>query len=54
MQNDCVMAAAEARAAWQRTTNRCFVQQDAKRVPKLDCCPSSAKLQPNVRGMQET
>ncbi|KAH9622668.1 hypothetical protein KSS87_015597 [Heliosperma pusillum] len=28
------MAAAEARAAWQRA-NRCFVQEDAKRAPKL-------------------
>ncbi|KAH9625227.1 hypothetical protein KSS87_004508 [Heliosperma pusillum] len=28
------MAAAEARAAWQRV-NRCFVQEDAKRAPKL-------------------
>lgn len=35
------MAAAEARAAWQRTVNRCFVQEDAKRAPKL-ACPSSA------------
>lgn len=29
------MAAAEARAAWQRAANRCFVQEDAKRAPKL-------------------
>ncbi|XP_043687634.1 uncharacterized protein LOC122638843 isoform X2 [Telopea speciosissima] len=36
------MAAAEARAAWQRTANRCFVQEDAKRAPKLACCPSSS------------
>ncbi|XP_052170448.1 uncharacterized protein LOC127786816 [Diospyros lotus] len=35
------MAAAEARAAWQRTANRCFVQEDAKRAPKLACCPST-------------
>ncbi|THU59538.1 hypothetical protein C4D60_Mb07t03150 [Musa balbisiana] len=35
------MAAAEARAAWQRTANRCLVQEDAKRAPKLACCPSS-------------
>ncbi|KAK6919961.1 hypothetical protein RJ641_015865 [Dillenia turbinata] len=35
------MAAAEVRAAWQRTANRCFVQEDAKRAPKLACCPSS-------------
>ncbi|GMH22541.1 hypothetical protein Nepgr_024384 [Nepenthes gracilis] len=42
----CVMAAAEARAALQRTANRCFVQEDAKRAPKLACCqpsPSSSK-----------
>ncbi|KAF7137474.1 hypothetical protein RHSIM_Rhsim07G0003100 [Rhododendron simsii] len=36
------MAAAEARAAWQRTVNRCFVQEDAKRAPKLACCPSGS------------
>ncbi|KAL6498839.1 hypothetical protein OROGR_028386 [Orobanche gracilis] len=34
------MALAEARAAWQRTANRCLVQEDAKRAPKLACCPS--------------
>jgi len=39
------MAAAEARAAWQRTVNRCFVQEDAKRAPKLACCPSSSATQ---------
>ncbi|KAL0464935.1 UNVERIFIED_CONTAM: hypothetical protein Slati_0381100 [Sesamum latifolium] len=33
-----MMALAEARAAWQRTANRCFVQEDAKRAPKLACC----------------
>ncbi|XP_078165902.1 uncharacterized protein LOC144560548 [Carex rostrata] len=33
------MAAAEARAAWQRAANRCFVQEDAKRAPKL--CPQN-------------
>ncbi|XP_068659063.1 uncharacterized protein [Aristolochia californica] len=36
------MAAAEARAAWQRTANRCFVQEDAKRAPKLAYCSSSS------------
>ncbi|KAK8693631.1 hypothetical protein V6N13_071206 [Hibiscus sabdariffa] len=36
------MAAAEARAVWQRTANRCFVQEDAKRAPKLACCQSSS------------
>lgn len=35
------MAAAEARAAWQRAANRYFVQEDAKRAPKLACCQSS-------------
>lgn len=35
------MAAAEARAVWQRTANRCFVQEDAKRAPKLACCQPS-------------
>ncbi|KAG1367670.1 putative aminoacrylate hydrolase RutD [Cocos nucifera] len=39
------MAAAEARAAWQRAANRCLVQEDAKRAPKLACCPSSSMLQ---------
>ncbi|KAK9749539.1 hypothetical protein RND81_02G133000 [Saponaria officinalis] len=34
------MAAAEARAAWQRA-NRCFVQEDAKRAPKLATRQSS-------------
>nr|GMD34122.1 uncharacterized protein LOC109162854 [Ipomoea batatas] len=36
------MAVAEARAAWQRTANRCFVQEDAKRAPKLACCPPTS------------
>ncbi|CAK8544939.1 unnamed protein product [Lathyrus sativus] len=36
------MAAAEARALWQRTANRCFVQEDAKRAPKLACRQSSS------------
>ncbi|KAL0426141.1 UNVERIFIED_CONTAM: hypothetical protein Sradi_1148900 [Sesamum radiatum] len=35
-----MMALAETRAAWQRTANRCFVQEDAKRAPKLACCSS--------------
>lgn len=39
------MAAAEARAAWQRTANRYFVQEDAKRAPKLACCPSSSSTE---------
>lgn len=34
------MALSEVRAAWQRTANRCFVQEDAKRAPKLACCPA--------------
>ncbi|KAL6900785.1 hypothetical protein ACP4OV_005461 [Aristida adscensionis] len=37
------MAAAEARAAWQRAANRCLVQEDRKRAPKLACCPSSSE-----------
>ncbi|XP_026426099.1 uncharacterized protein LOC113322256 isoform X2 [Papaver somniferum] len=45
------MAAVEARAAWQRAANRYFVQEDAKRAPKLACCSSSSasasKSQPN-------
>lgn len=36
------MATAETRAAWQRTAHRCFVQEDAKRAPKLACYPSSS------------
>ncbi|CAL5195047.1 unnamed protein product [Lathyrus oleraceus] len=36
------MAAAEARTLWQRTANRCFVQEDAKRAPKLACRQSSS------------
>ncbi|MED6194455.1 hypothetical protein PIB30_028753 [Stylosanthes scabra] len=40
-------AAAEVRAAWQRTANRCFVQEDAKRAPKLACCqPCCATSKP--------
>ncbi|MFS7932069.1 hypothetical protein Hanom_Chr04g00363421 [Helianthus anomalus] len=39
------MAAAEARAAWQRTANRYFVQEDAKRAPKLACVPPSSSSQ---------
>lgn len=35
------MAAAEVRAVWQRAANRCFVQEDAKRAPKLACCQPS-------------
>ncbi|KAG2643044.1 uncharacterized protein LOC120677663 [Panicum virgatum] len=37
------MAAAEARAAWQRAANSCLVQEDAKRAPKLACCPQSVQ-----------
>ncbi|KAJ1268346.1 hypothetical protein BS78_07G127800 [Paspalum vaginatum] len=39
------MAAAEARAAWQRAANRCLAQEDRKRAPKLACCPPSAEQQ---------
>ncbi|XAR62951.1 hypothetical protein NMG60_11022706 [Bertholletia excelsa] len=44
------MAAAEARAAWQRTANRCFVQEDAKRAPKLACCPSASSSSKQADG----
>ncbi|EEF39038.1 uncharacterized protein LOC8263498 [Ricinus communis] len=44
------MAVAEARAAWQRTANRCFVQEDAKRAPKLACCQSSSSSSKQVDG----
>ncbi|KAI4369825.1 hypothetical protein MLD38_018228 [Melastoma candidum] len=40
------MAAAEARAVWQRAVNRCFVQEDAKRAPKLACCQSNSTSKP--------
>ncbi|KAI3867329.1 hypothetical protein MKW98_001763 [Papaver atlanticum] len=40
--NERIMAAVEARAAWQRAANRYFVQEDAKRAPKLACCSSSS------------
>ncbi|KAJ8573094.1 hypothetical protein K7X08_009605 [Anisodus acutangulus] len=36
------MAVAEARTAWQRAANRCLVQEDAKRAPKLACCSSAS------------
>ncbi|KAE7999344.1 hypothetical protein FH972_003786 [Carpinus fangiana] len=42
------MAAAEARVVWQRTVNRCFVQEDAKRAPKLACCQSSSSASEQV------
>lgn len=35
------MAAGEVRTLWQRTANRCFVQEDAKRAPKLACRQTS-------------
>lgn len=47
LENEDIMAAAEARAAWQRAANRCLVQEDAKRAPKLACCPSSSSVQQN-------
>ncbi|XP_025887975.1 uncharacterized protein [Solanum lycopersicum] len=40
--NELVMAVAEARTAWQRAVNRCLVQEDAKRAPKLACCSSAS------------
>lgn len=42
------MAAAEARAAWQRAANRCVVQEDRKRAPKLACCPLTSEQQHNT------
>lgn len=42
------MATAEVRAAWQRTVNRCFVQEDAKRAPKIPCCPSASSSSKQV------
>ncbi|KAM7499787.1 hypothetical protein LguiA_024201 [Lonicera macranthoides] len=36
------MAAAEARAGWQRIANRCLVHEDARGAPKLSRCPSSS------------
>jgi hypothetical protein len=39
------MAAAEARAAWQRAANHCLVQEDRKRAPKLACCPPASEQQ---------
>jgi hypothetical protein len=44
------MAAAEARAAWQRAGNRCLFQEDAKRAPKLACCPQSVQQQETNSG----
>lgn len=35
------MAATEVRAVWHKGVNRFFVQEDAKRAPKLACCQSS-------------
>lgn len=40
--NGLVMAVAEARTAWQRAANRCLVQEDAKRAPKLAYCSSAS------------
>ncbi|KAJ9188163.1 hypothetical protein P3X46_003552 [Hevea brasiliensis] len=44
------MAMVKVRAAWQRTTNHCFVQEDAKRAPKLACCQSSSSSSKQVDG----
>ncbi|KAJ4823624.1 hypothetical protein Tsubulata_039715 [Turnera subulata] len=45
------MAGAEARLVWQRAANRCFVQEDAKRAPKLACCQSSSTQSKQVDGV---
>ncbi|KAG2720577.1 hypothetical protein I3760_02G041800 [Carya illinoinensis] len=42
------MAVSEARAAWQRAANRCLVQEDAKRAPKLACCQSASSTSKQV------
>ncbi|KAD7116999.1 hypothetical protein R6Q59_006354 [Mikania micrantha] len=42
------MAAGEARAVWQRTANRYFIQDDAIKAPKLACCSSISSLISNV------
>ncbi|KAK4802491.1 hypothetical protein SAY86_000694 [Trapa natans] len=44
------MAAAEARVVWQRVANRCFMQEDAKRAPKLACCQSTNSGSKQVDG----
>ncbi|XP_074568981.1 uncharacterized protein LOC141825495 isoform X2 [Curcuma longa] len=48
------MAAAEVRTAWQRAANRCLVQEDAKRAPKLACCPSSTPQNDSESGSTTT
>ncbi|KQJ98179.1 hypothetical protein BRADI_3g35320v3 [Brachypodium distachyon] len=48
------MAAAEARAAWQRAANRCMVQEDRKRAPKLACCPLSSEQHGTNNGNSTT
>ncbi|XP_042449856.1 uncharacterized protein LOC122034611 [Zingiber officinale] len=48
------MAAAEVRTAWQRAANRCLVQEDAKRAPKLACCPSSTPQNDSGSGSTTT
>lgn len=47
------MAAAEARAVWQRTVNRCFVQEDAKRAPKLTYCQSSSSSTTSTKQVED-
>ncbi|KAG2290537.1 hypothetical protein Bca52824_050141 [Brassica carinata] len=48
-----MMAAGEARAVWQRTVNRYFVQEDAKRAPKLtSSCQSSSSSSSTVSSKQ--
>lgn len=49
------MAAAEARAAWQRTANRCFVQEDAKRAPKLASSSLTKQIdtRPTTNGLDD-
>ncbi|CAH8380753.1 unnamed protein product [Eruca vesicaria subsp. sativa] len=44
-----MMAAGEARTVWQRTVNRCFVQEDAKRAPKFTSSHSSSSSTKQVQ-----
>ncbi|KAL1191619.1 hypothetical protein V5N11_003081 [Cardamine amara subsp. amara] len=48
------MAAAEARAVWQRTVNRCFVQEDAKRAPKLTYLSTASTKQVEDSGSPQS
>ncbi|CAH8387011.1 unnamed protein product [Eruca vesicaria subsp. sativa] len=50
-----MMAAGEARAVWQRTVNRYFVQEDAKRAPKLTTsCQTSSSSTVSSKQVEES